>query len=69
MTSTEPTSPDAVTSAENEVSQTVTDPEIVVDAEATPSPTPVPTSPTTPSRADAADAAVVQTPPDDSDRR
>ncbi len=33
MTSTEPTSPDAVTSAENEVSQTVTDPEIVVDAD------------------------------------
>jgi len=33
VTSTEPTSPDAVTSAENEVSQTVTDPEIVVDAD------------------------------------
>jgi len=33
VTSDEPTSPDAVTSADNEVSQTVTDPEIVVDAE------------------------------------
>jgi len=33
VTSTEPTSPDAVTSAENEVSQTVTDPEIVVVAD------------------------------------